>query len=304
MVARASWLGWRARADSPEARENDEHRKQLAWLVTHRPTSNLTRTVATSVAGWDRGPLREELRALWLAAVERVPNDPGALVNASNFFAGLEPERSLMLLQSARDLSPTDPGLELKLSHHWLLRARRQRLAEPAARYYLEDRYDAEPGRKALAHAERAVALSGGSALTDTLLVNRVESAVAAGRWDLSEQYATELSAWVDHAPVRARMGDAVFHSQRILGHVALRRGDVEAAKAHLLRCCSGGSSPVLHSFGPDFSLAQELLDRGERETVLEFLEQCRTIWTDHSSTVDRLVQEVRSGGNCRLSRR
>jgi hypothetical protein len=233
----------------------------------------------------------EPLRAAWLDAVRVHADDAEVLVHASKYFLFQEPNRTLSLLERARDLQPENALRELQLAHHWFLRNQ-----YPTAS-------DAQSGARALSHAERAVELEGEGPTGDSARVTRLQCAVAANRWDLAEQYAVELLEWTQHVPQWRTSGDATYHSHRILGHVALRGGDVESAKSNLLRCCSGGSSPVLGSFGPDFSLAQELLDRGERETVLEFLEQCRAIWTHHSSTLERLVQEVRSGGTCQLSR-
>ena len=37
--------------------------------------------------------------------------------------------------------------------------------------------------------------------------------------------------------------------------------------------------SPQLNSFGPIMSLAEELLEQGEPDTVLEFFAECRKFW-------------------------
>lgn len=291
MIARASWIAWgmgRRRVGQPPTA--DLH-AQLVWLVRNLPGSSLAGLVAPS-CGVPRDWIdMEPLRLAWLDAVRDHETDAEVLDHAASYFLFQDPDKTLAFLERARELEPGQSRRELRLAHHWRF----------AARFL--SRSDPQAGAKALAHAQRAVELEGASAHRDSCRVVRLQCAVAADRWDLAERYATELSDRVERKSSWGPSGDAVFHSQRVLGHVALRRGDVDAARQHLLRCCSGGSSPVLGSFGPDFSLAQELLDLGERATVLEFLEQCRTIWTHHTSTVDRLVQEVQSGGPSRLSR-
>jgi hypothetical protein len=291
MVARAGWIAWamahRQHGQPPEAALHEE----LIWLVRHHPGSELAGMTA-SHCGMPRDWVEvEPLRAAWLHAVREHPDDAEVLGHAAQYFLFQDPDQTLALLERARDLQPKNALRELVLSQHWSFRARFVRVPDPHA------------GARALAHAERAVELEGEEAIGDSMRVNRLQCTVTADRWDLAERYAKEMLEWIERQPAWVRSGDSAYHTHRILGHVALRRGDVAAARSHLLRCCSGGSSPVLGSFGPDFSLAQELLDRGERETVLEFLEQCRTIWTHHTSTVDRLVQEIRSGASCRLSR-
>jgi hypothetical protein len=48
--------------------------------------------------------------------------------------------------------------------------------------------------------------------------------------------------------------------------------GDIEEAKKQLLLAGKTPSSPQLNSFGPNMILAKELLDKGEKDTVLHYL--------------------------------
>lgn len=74
-------------------------------------------------------------------------------------------------------------------------------------------------------------------------------------------------------------VGDVVHHGQLILGHVSLRRGDEGGAEEHLLAAANVSPSPVLASFGPNMSLARELLRRGRQEAVLAYFERCASFW-------------------------
>jgi hypothetical protein len=53
----------------------------------------------------------------------------------------------------------------------------------------------------------------------------------------------------------------------------------VEQAKAHLLQAGSTSGGVTLTSFGPNMSLAKELADRGERDTVITYRELFRKFW-------------------------
>ena len=80
--------------------------------------------------------------------------------------------------------------------------------------------------------------------------------------------------------PKTARgVDDIKHHSYIILGRVALRKGDVEAAKADLLDAGRVKGGQLLAFYGPNMSLAKELLERGERDVVLQFLALCRKFW-------------------------
>jgi hypothetical protein len=77
--------------------------------------------------------------------------------------------------------------------------------------------------------------------------------------------------------------GNAVFHGNSILGRVALQQGNVSLAKQYLLSTGNTPGSPQLNSFGPNVTLAKELLEKGETPAVLKFLALCRSFWKkDH----------------------
>jgi len=88
---------------------------------------------------------------------------------------------------------------------------------------------------------------------------------------DKAEYYAKEMLTAAD--------GDAIHDGHSILGVVALRNNDITTARQQLLEAGKTPGSPVLNSFGPNMILASELLKKGERDVVLDYLELCRTFW-------------------------
>jgi hypothetical protein len=93
--------------------------------------------------------------------------------------------------------------------------------------------------------------------------------------------------------------GNVVHRAHTILGRVALRGGDLEAARGHLLKSAKvTRGSPQLNSFGPSFTLASELLEKEQRGTVLEYLELVGTFWATElpngSPSQTRLAREHR----------
>ena len=73
--------------------------------------------------------------------------------------------------------------------------------------------------------------------------------------------------------------GDAVFRGNLVLGRIALHKGQLEAAKQYLIASARTTGSAVLGSFGPNMSLAKELLEQGEKEAVLEYFGLCASFW-------------------------
>ena len=46
----------------------------------------------------------------------------------------------------------------------------------------------------------------------------------------------------------------------------------------------------------PNMSLAKELLERGEKEVVLRYLDLCKSFWTSSRGQPDRWIDEIKAG--------
>lgn len=79
--------------------------------------------------------------------------------------------------------------------------------------------------------------------------------------------------------PEKPDDGDLVYQANSTLGRIALREDDVAEAKRRLIAAGETSGSPVLNSFGPDFILARELLERKELDAVLTFLDAVERFW-------------------------
>lgn len=104
-------------------------------------------------------------------------------------------------------------------------------------------------------------------------------AAVDAGELDKAKHYAAKASAL--NSIIKNETPDArVLHkTQLTYGRLALRAGDTESAKRYLLDSVRHDGAPTLNSFGPNMSLAKELLDAGERQIVLEYFDLCAKFW-------------------------
>ena len=90
--------------------------------------------------------------------------------------------------------------------------------------------------------------------------------------------------------------GNAIHCSHLVLGRVALREGNLELAKVHLIESAHTIGSPNLVSFGPNMSLAKEVLEKGGREVVLEYLELCGRFWRMGSEMLAEWAKEIAQG--------
>jgi hypothetical protein len=81
-----------------------------------------------------------------------------------------------------------------------------------------------------------------------------------------------------------------------VLGQCALRQGDIAQAKEYLLASGRTSGSPNLGSFGPNMSLAKGLLERGERDVVLEYFDLCKEFWASHLDILQDWSEQVKQG--------
>ncbi len=70
----------------------------------------------------------------------------------------------------------------------------------------------------------------------------------------------------------------------------------MDEAKGYLLEAGTSTGSVVLGSFGPNMSLARDLLESGERDAVLEFFEQCRKFWASGNEKLTLWSEDVKGG--------
>jgi hypothetical protein len=92
------------------------------------------------------------------------------------------------------------------------------------------------------------------------------------------------------------RDGSAVYSANFVLGRIAAQEGRMDEAKQYLLESGKCTGSPVLGSFGPNMSLARDLLQSGERDGVLEFFDLCRNFWTSGGEKLRLWSDDVRAG--------
>lgn len=90
--------------------------------------------------------------------------------------------------------------------------------------------------------------------------------------------------------------GNLVHHHHLIRGGVALASGDVQTAIKELHEAGKTPGSPQLDTFGPNMLLAKALLERGQRDAVLTYLEQCRKFWEDGLGQLDEWKAEIGRG--------
>jgi hypothetical protein len=116
------------------------------------------------------------------------------------------------------------------------------------------------------------------------------------GALDEAETRARELLALATTHRKNWNYGNAIHDAHSVLGRVALAKGDVSAAKEHLLEAGQTPGSPQLGSFGPNVSLARDLLTTREVSTVVEYFRLCQAFWEMEDGKLAHWIQLAEAG--------
>ena len=117
-----------------------------------------------------------------------------------------------------------------------------------------------------------------------------------AGDFEKARVYAERLLKQAGSDPTQWNYGDAVHKGNLMLGRIAVREGRLADAVTFLRASAEIPGSPVLSSFGPNMTLAKDLLEYGEREAVLAYFEMCRAFWKMGGDRLDAWTRDVQAG--------
>lgn len=119
---------------------------------------------------------------------------------------------------------------------------------------------------------------------------------VDSGNLELAAAYANEALTIAEKYKTDWNYGNAIHKGHLILGRIALHNRDIAEAKKQLLLAGKTPGSPQLGSFGPNMILARELLEIGEAETVLAYLDLCEEFWDFDLVKLNRWRDQVSKG--------
>jgi outer membrane lipoprotein-sorting protein len=143
--------------------------------------------------------------------------------------------------------------------------------------------------------AKRELA-AGRDELTRSYVLTRLaKAAFEVGRMGEAEQSAREVLRLAARFETDWNYGNAIHDGHMVLGRIALRNDDLRGARRELLEAGKTRGSPQLDTFGPNMSLAKELLDRGELDTVREYLQECGSFW-EKKETLGRWGAAIANG--------
>jgi tetratricopeptide (TPR) repeat protein len=287
--ARLRLISHYGRGGGEGATTGEPYESLVLGLIERRP-----RWRVSSEMFLGRGEGFEKGARLWLSLAAAHAQDGKVLGNAGSFLTmdvlnTKYRDRGKQLLSEARRLDPGEPRWPKALGE----------MAEEEI-----DRYAAAPAVRtqaaaALAYLEEAERLTREAPRGEQLYVAlrpMANAAFLAGEHRKAVEYATRLLKAAAGQPRSWWCGNAIHEAYTILGRVAVREGRVEDAEKYLLDSARSEGSPQLSSFGPSMDLARELLARGRREVVLQYLDLCAGFWKLSGGRLEQWKSAIRAG--------
>jgi len=120
------------------------------------------------------------------------------------------------------------------------------------------------------------------------------------GRLDDAEAYARELlELRAKHVGRDWNSGNAVHKAHSTFGRIAIKRGDISEAERQLALAATSEGSPQMNSFGPNMTLARDLLATGSpsaRHAVLTYLDGLTRFWKMDNGAIRIWRSDIEAG--------
>lgn len=232
--------------------------------------------------GGDSHDAYQRGKELWLRHLQTKPKDPVLLKHAARFFLLQDRAIAEKLLHEGKKLQPKKPDWSVRLAHLYDLG--------------LDDMNDSECALKALEEQERAFKLCRKRDDRLHILEDLPRLSFKAMQYEKASRYANQLLAQTQKETDESDASDCKHKAHSILGRLALKNGNIDAARSHLLTSANVQGSPVLHSFGPSMRLAKEVLESGQQDAVLKYLDRCEVFWKGERGRLPAWRKEIQEG--------
>jgi len=282
VIARTKLLGYYSRRQFRDSSAREAKQNHILWLIQNAPGSEVLGIPAGSLDGYLDAEAYLEGKKIWIDHIEKDPENLQILENSAAFFTRSDRDLAEQFLKKGRSLDPKNPKWPQSLGHLYQLDM-----------MCLSSDERKESARCALEQFEMAYNLSA-EMFRGYMLQYLAKAAMEADELEKADGYAQKMlgqSGWDwNH-------GNNIHHGNIILGRIALKTGNIEKAKEHLIAAGKTPGSPQLNSFGPNMMLAKELAEKGEKEVVLQYFELCSSFWKTHTDDLDAWTGIVKNGG-------
>ena len=270
---------------APARKARQQH---ILWIIQNHPDAKIAGSPeAGLIPILDDNETYDKAKQLWLEQVKKHKKNTAVLGNAAHFFLLFDRDISEELLKKAQALEPNNPEWPNRLGHLYMMLVIIG-TESPDARK--------EIAKKALEQFEKSANLTVGEEERFYMLSGLAKAAFEADDMKKAERYANKLLDTAPQYKGNWNYGNAIHHGNIILGRIALKSGKIEKAKSLLLKAGATPGSPHLDSSGPNMTLAKELLEKGERQAVIEYFQLCAKFWETGKKRLENWTSVVKEG--------
>ena len=286
MEIRAKLLGYYFHHSSRSSLARLERQKHILWIIQNHPESEIAGLPYCHLNPALDGMAYNEAKDLWLKQVSNNKKNTTIIGNAADFLVLYDEYLAEELLKEAKAIEPNNPKWQTALAN---LYTRKMRKEKGKSRMEL--------AKKSLKENENAFNSTTDESERFYLLTDLARNAFDAGDLEKAHKYAEDLLKKSSKYKKNWNYGNAIHHGNQILGRIALASGDMGKAKKYLLESANTTGTPQLNSFGPNMTLAKELLEKGERDIVINYFKICRNFWKMGKKKLRKWADVVTSGG-------
>lgn len=264
--------------------------EHVGWIYQHHFEEDLSESPLSYMPIFYSDEEYGGLSAIVLKQVELHGGNPLVIKNAADFFSTRDPHRTLALLQEGQRLEPVNHewGVSIARLYQKDIKGKTGEERQKAVAATLEE------FEKALKLLERTKSRradnSRGAILPDLARLSFESGDLAAAR-----AYATSLLLEFARDKSDLNYERAMHYGNVVLGRLALKEGDLGRAKEHLMLAGKIPSAAFV-SDGPDMTLAHDLLEKGERAAVIEYLHLCGGLWKSQKEILKRWEDDITNG--------
>jgi hypothetical protein len=267
--------------DTP-ARQNNRLKHRL-WILQNRPEIEDFDIYSYKSPFYSPDAAEyKTLRAEWLKQVEAAKTNPRIRLNAVDFTRSKEPEVARKLLAEGRRIDKENYEFPLLLCASLYSEIEDLEEAEASAENLKKK---TEMLNEAFENGETALVLLKKERSTErdlnraALLESLSKIAFDLEKFERAKALATELILDFGQDADNANYTEAAHIGNIILGRIAIRQSDAAKAKEYLLIAIRAPLRREKGYFSKiDMRLAKELLEKGEKDTVAEYLKLCEKL--------------------------
>jgi hypothetical protein len=284
MDARVQLLGYLAKPMQMTDQDLQAHACHVLWIVENDPRHPVLDTYQGRL--FSSSPKAEQLQVkqLFQKHLEISPND-AVLIRRLVGFLSFDDKSIEPLLKQGAALDPKNPHWYRELSKHHAFKS-----------IYADDKTGMELRAVALEEEEKALSLSTEEFERFDSLQRLPFRAYAAGKMEKAQTYANQvLEASGNFKDSKWLYSLTVHRAHIVLGLVAVGRDQLKLAGEELIKSTEiDVPDPKLPWV--DLRLADALLDRGERQVVLEYLKACEGPWESGRESLQLWSATIRHG--------